>query len=161
RRPDPPHGVQAPAQRRPLRARDCARDGSDPPGGLPAPAIAQGGRAGRGSRRRNTASLRGRYPRHRRGAPLARWGLGCHACRVQEGGRARSSQGKEIVMTEPTTSRAPDPNSVWKVVSVQAPPDVAWQVFTEQMGTWWPLAVYKIGKAKAVDAVIEPRVGGR
>jgi uncharacterized protein YndB with AHSA1/START domain len=54
-----------------------------------------------------------------------------------------------------------DPNSVRKVVSVQAPPEVAWQVFTEQMGTWWPLAVYKIGKANAVDAVIEPRVGGR
>jgi hypothetical protein len=29
------------------------------------------------------------------------------------------------------------------------------------MGTWWPLAIYKIGKASAVDAVIEPRVGGR
>jgi hypothetical protein len=25
---------------------------------------------------------------------------------------------------------------------------------------WWPLATHKIGKAKAVDAVIEPRVGG-
>jgi uncharacterized protein YndB with AHSA1/START domain len=34
-------------------------------------------------------------------------------------------------------------------------------VFTERMGTWWPLAVYKIGKVDAVDAVIEPRVGGR
>jgi uncharacterized protein YndB with AHSA1/START domain len=34
-------------------------------------------------------------------------------------------------------------------------------VFTENMGTWWPLASYKIGKANAVDAVIEPRVGGR
>jgi uncharacterized protein YndB with AHSA1/START domain len=29
------------------------------------------------------------------------------------------------------------------------------------MGGWWPLASYKIGKANAVDAVIEPRVGGR
>ena len=29
------------------------------------------------------------------------------------------------------------------------------------MGTWWPLAVYKIGKTNAVDAIIEPRVGGR
>ena len=54
-----------------------------------------------------------------------------------------------------------DPNSVRKVVSVQAPPEVAWRVFTERMGTWWPLAHYKIGKADAVDAVIEPRVGGR
>jgi len=46
-------------------------------------------------------------------------------------------------------------------MNVQAPPAVAWRVFTEQMGTWWPLAVYKIGKVDAVDAIIEPRVGGR
>jgi uncharacterized protein YndB with AHSA1/START domain len=44
---------------------------------------------------------------------------------------------------------------------VNAPQDVAWRVFTEQIGSWWPLAHYKIGKANAVDAVIEPRVGGR
>jgi uncharacterized protein YndB with AHSA1/START domain len=54
-----------------------------------------------------------------------------------------------------------NPNSVRKVIKVQAPQPVAWQVFTEQMGTWWPLAVYKIGKANAVDAIIEPCVGGR
>lgn len=54
-----------------------------------------------------------------------------------------------------------DPNSVRKVLHVKAPPDVAWRVFTEKMGTWWPLAHYKIGKAKAVDAVLEPEVGGR
>jgi uncharacterized protein YndB with AHSA1/START domain len=52
-------------------------------------------------------------------------------------------------------------NSLRKVVSVKAPQDVAWRMFTERMGTWWPLATHKIGKAKAVDAVIEPRVGGR
>jgi uncharacterized protein YndB with AHSA1/START domain len=54
-----------------------------------------------------------------------------------------------------------DPNSVRKVMKVQAPPAVAWRVFTEKMGTWWPLAQYKIGKSNAVDAVIEPRPGGR
>jgi uncharacterized protein YndB with AHSA1/START domain len=54
-----------------------------------------------------------------------------------------------------------DPNSVRKVLSVKAPQDVAWRVFTERIGTWWPLARYKIGKVNAVDAVIEPRVGGR
>jgi uncharacterized protein YndB with AHSA1/START domain len=54
-----------------------------------------------------------------------------------------------------------DPNSVRKSVSVDAPQDVAWRVFTQKMGTWWPLANYKIGKAKAVNAVIEPQVGGR
>ncbi len=54
-----------------------------------------------------------------------------------------------------------DANRVRKVVTVQASAGVAWKVFTEKMGTWWPLAKYKIGKATAVDAVIEPRVGGR
>jgi uncharacterized protein YndB with AHSA1/START domain len=54
-----------------------------------------------------------------------------------------------------------DPNSVRKIVSVQASPEIAWRVFTEKMGTWWPLATYKIGTANAVDAVMEPFVGGR
>jgi uncharacterized protein YndB with AHSA1/START domain len=54
-----------------------------------------------------------------------------------------------------------DPNSVRKVMSVKAPVETAWRVFTESMGTWWPLAKFKIGKANAVDALIEPRVGGR
>ena len=54
-----------------------------------------------------------------------------------------------------------DPNSVRKVLSVKAPPELAWRVFTQQLGAWWPLDNYKIGKAKAVDAVIEAREGGR
>jgi uncharacterized protein YndB with AHSA1/START domain len=64
-------------------------------------------------------------------------------------------------MAEQMISGGIDPNSVRKVVSVNAPQEVAWRVFTEKMGTWWPLANYKIGNSKAVDAVIEPRVGGR
>jgi len=64
-------------------------------------------------------------------------------------------------MAEQIASSGTDRNSVRKVISVQAPLDVAWLVFTEQMGTWWPLAMYKIGKANAVDAIIEARVGGR
>jgi uncharacterized protein YndB with AHSA1/START domain len=64
-------------------------------------------------------------------------------------------------MTEPAMTRGTDANSVRKVVSVQAPQAVAWRVFTEKMGAWWPLASYKIGNANAVDAVIEPHVGGR
>src|SRR5215831_14779169 len=54
-----------------------------------------------------------------------------------------------------------DPNSIRKLVQVRAAPEIAWRVFTQKMGSWWPLAIYKIGKAKAVDAVIEPFVGGR
>jgi uncharacterized protein YndB with AHSA1/START domain len=60
-----------------------------------------------------------------------------------------------------STATGADPNSVQKTARVQAPIEIAWRVFTEQLGTWWPLENYKIGKAKAVDAVIEPRVGGR
>jgi len=60
-----------------------------------------------------------------------------------------------------STAAGADPNSVRKTARVQAPIEIAWRVFTEQLGTWWPLENYKIGKAKAVDAVIEPRVGGR
>jgi uncharacterized protein YndB with AHSA1/START domain len=65
------------------------------------------------------------------------------------------------MMPEQTISAGTDPNSVRKVVDVQAPQDVAWRVFTQRMGMWWPLATHKIGTAKAVDAVIEPHVGGR
>lgn len=64
-------------------------------------------------------------------------------------------------MTTTQTTPGADANSVRKVVTVQAPLAVAWRVFTEKMGTWWPLATHKIGKTKAVDALIEPRVGGR
>lgn len=64
-------------------------------------------------------------------------------------------------MGERVMSKESDPNSVRRVITVEAPPEVAWRVFTEEMATWWPLAVYKIGKANAIDAVIEPRVGGR
>jgi uncharacterized protein YndB with AHSA1/START domain len=64
-------------------------------------------------------------------------------------------------MTEQKMTTGYDPNAVRKVMSVKAPLEIAWRVFTEKMGTWWPLGEYKIGKSKAVDAVLEPRVGGR
>lgn len=64
-------------------------------------------------------------------------------------------------MTQQTTSGSTEANRVRKVMIVQARADVAWRVFTDNMGTWWPLATYKIGKANAVDVVMEPRVGGR
>ncbi len=64
-------------------------------------------------------------------------------------------------MTQQPMSGATDPNIVQKTSRVEAPQAVAWEVFTEQMGRWWPLDNYKLGKAKAIDAIIEPRVGGR
>ena len=64
-------------------------------------------------------------------------------------------------MTAQTRRESEQANSLRKVVSVKAPPEVAWRVFTEKIGTWWPLDTHKIGQAKAVDTVIERAVGGR
>src|SRR3984885_12891616 len=72
-----------------------------------------------------------------------------------------SARNGERMTIEGAGSVGFDPNSVRKVVDVQASQAVAWRVFTDKMGAWWPLAYYKIGKANAVDAVIEPQVGGR
>jgi hypothetical protein len=37
-----------------------------------------------------------------------------------------------------------------------APVERAFQVFTEGMSSWWPLATHKIGKVDAKSVVIEP-----
>src|SRR5262245_50555063 len=60
-----------------------------------------------------------------------------------------------------TRSNQFDQNSVRKFIIVAAPQAVAWRVFTEKIGVWWPLANYKIRRVPAVDAIIEPHVGGR
>jgi uncharacterized protein YndB with AHSA1/START domain len=65
------------------------------------------------------------------------------------------------MMAEQIVLNWTDPNSVRKIIKVQAPQAIAWQVFTQQLKTWWPLAVYKIGNTNAVDAIMEPHVGGR
>jgi uncharacterized protein YndB with AHSA1/START domain len=50
---------------------------------------------------------------------------------------------------------------VRKTITVEAPREVAFKVFTEGMSTWWPLATHKIGKVEAKEAVIQPFKGGR
>ena len=51
--------------------------------------------------------------------------------------------------------------TVRRSVTVQAPPERAFEAFTAGIGRWWPLADYRIGAVAATDAVIEPREGGR
>lgn len=57
-----------------------------------------------------------------------------------------------------TTTQA---NVIRKTITVGAPQELAFRVFTEKMTSWWPLESHHIGAARAVAAVIEPRVGGR
>jgi uncharacterized protein YndB with AHSA1/START domain len=51
--------------------------------------------------------------------------------------------------------------TIRKSITVNAPRDRAFVVFTEQMGSWWPLATKSIGSAEAQTAVVEPEAGGR
>jgi uncharacterized protein YndB with AHSA1/START domain len=64
-------------------------------------------------------------------------------------------------MSNERSAEPMDPNSIRKVMTVEASQPIAWRVFTAGMSTWWPLAHYKIGKANAVAAVVEPFAGGR
>ena len=46
-------------------------------------------------------------------------------------------------------------------VTVKLPRDEAFRLFTELMGSWWPMATHSVYEAEAVDVILEPRVGGR
>ena len=50
--------------------------------------------------------------------------------------------------------------AVVKTVTVNAPIERAWRVFTESFNTWWPQQ-HHIGQADLAEAVLEPREGGR
>ncbi len=50
---------------------------------------------------------------------------------------------------------------VVRSVRVACTQERAFRVFTEGIGTWWPLDRYSIGEDRAETVVIEPHVGGR
>ncbi len=49
--------------------------------------------------------------------------------------------------------------SVRKTITVEAPQALAFDVFTTQMSTWWPLETHHIGSAPAEVAVMVPHAG--
>ncbi len=49
---------------------------------------------------------------------------------------------------------------VRREVTVPAPPERAFAVFTERFDSWWPRS-HHIGKPEMAEAIIEPRAGGR
>lgn len=51
-----------------------------------------------------------------------------------------------------------DPVSMTVVVPL--PKERAFQLFTSEIGSWWPLATHSIGQESAVSCGMEPRVGG-
>lgn len=50
--------------------------------------------------------------------------------------------------------------AVRRTITVAAPQDQAFEVFTAQFGSWWPKE-YSIGEADMADFVLEPKAGGR
>ena len=48
-----------------------------------------------------------------------------------------------------------------KTISVAQPPEVAFRVFTEEVGTWWPARTHSVGEERVSAVVLEGRVGGR
>jgi uncharacterized protein YndB with AHSA1/START domain len=50
--------------------------------------------------------------------------------------------------------------AVRREITVEAPPERAFAVFTDRFDTWWPRG-YQIGGAELAEAIIEPRAGGR
>ena len=49
---------------------------------------------------------------------------------------------------------------IQRSVVVDAPPERAFEVFTERLGTWWP-SDYSVVEGGYGTAIIEPRAGGR
>jgi len=47
-----------------------------------------------------------------------------------------------------------------KTASVQVRPAEAFDLFTRNMGIWWPLATHSVGLERATGVEIEPGVGG-
>jgi uncharacterized protein YndB with AHSA1/START domain len=60
-------------------------------------------------------------------------------------------------MTNAETAIAP----VHKTLVANVGPERAFEVFTREIGTWWPLDKYSIGETGIVEVVFEEHVGGR
>ncbi|MDB4993566.1 MAG: hypothetical protein JWM74_998 [Myxococcaceae bacterium] len=67
-------------------------------------------------------------------------------------------------MSTPTEEKSATPKTnvlVKKSITVNASAARAFEVFTKDMTSWWPLATHHISKVDAKEAVIEPFVNGR
>lgn len=63
-------------------------------------------------------------------------------------------------MTDANTNAQLEVRPVTKTITVAAPQERAFRVFTEKLGTWWPKD-YSIGEADMADFILEPKAGGR
>lgn len=59
------------------------------------------------------------------------------------------------------SQQATETAAIRKSLTVGRPVDEAFRVFTERIGTWWPLKAFSIGQDRAETAVMESGEGGR
>jgi uncharacterized protein YndB with AHSA1/START domain len=59
-------------------------------------------------------------------------------------------------MTQETSERV-----VEKSVTVSVPVERAFEVFTQEIGTWWPLRTHAVDTERSETVVMETHVGGR
>ena len=52
-------------------------------------------------------------------------------------------------------------DAIRKSVTVATPIEHAFHVFTEGIGSWWPVRTHSMGQEKTEQAVFEPTAGGR
>ena len=57
--------------------------------------------------------------------------------------------------------QATETGAITKSVTVDAPPERAFAVFTEGFGTWWPVKQFSMGMERTEDAILEARPDGR
>ncbi len=48
-----------------------------------------------------------------------------------------------------------------KTITVPTSPERAFELFTKEMGAWWPLATHSVAQEKAKDVQLEGAVGGQ
>lgn len=53
-----------------------------------------------------------------------------------------------------------DTDAVVKTAAVSLAPAEAFDLFTKDMGAWWPLATHSVGLERATGVEVEPAVGG-
>src|SRR3954447_22413722 len=145
-------GSQKPCKQTPSASEPLLRSARST-GRLAAPQGAEGCGARDRPGRRNAAALPGRSALRRGAALVLRQFLDQGARRVRGGGRARPRGG---TMTEQVAGA-----TVRREVTVQAPVERAFSVFTEGIATWWAHEeTHNVGPTPA-DAVMEPFEGGR
>ena len=59
------------------------------------------------------------------------------------------------------TSTTPTPDTIRKEMRVEASPEAAFRIFTEQMSSWWPFASHSVYGSESTEAILEVRPGGR